>query len=66
MINSMAQDKQRELAEAGAFAGAHGVFDPGVHPVGGVDIGWVSAPAPQLCRQVGGPQGVAPAVFGFE
>jgi len=55
-----------ELAQAGVFAGADGVFDPGVDPVGGVDVGGAGAPAAQAGRQVGDPQAVAPAVFGLE
>jgi hypothetical protein len=47
-----------ELAGAGVFAGADAVFHAGVHPVGGVDIGQLAAPAgaalgelPGLARQ---------------
>ena len=35
-------------------------------PVRGVDVGRVRPPAPQLCWQVGDPQGVPPAVPVFE
>jgi len=55
-----------EFADPGVLAGAHAVFHPGVHPVGGVDAGRVSAPAAQPGGQVGDPQAVAPAVAGFE
>lgn len=33
------------LADAAVFPGADGVFDPGVHPVGGVKVGVVAEPA---------------------
>ena len=55
-----------ELADPGVFAGAHAVFDPGVDPVGGIDVGQVGAPAPQVSGQVGNPQRVPPPVFGLE
>ena len=42
------------------------VLDPCVHPVGGVDVGGLAAPAGGAFGQVGDPQGVAPAVFGLE
>jgi len=56
----------RELAEAGVIASADGVFDPGMDPVGGVDVGRVGPPAAQAGRQVGDPQAVTPAIFSLE
>jgi hypothetical protein len=41
-------------------------LDPGVDPVGSVDVGKLAAPAADLAGQVGHPQGVPPAVFGLE
>src|SRR5436190_323228 len=52
----------REVAQAGVLAGADGVLDPGVDPVGGVDVGALAQPAFRPGRPVGDPQGVAPAV----
>ena len=48
------------------FAGADAVLDPGVHPVGGVDVGGLAAPAAHGGGQVGDPQAVPPAVCGLE
>jgi hypothetical protein len=36
------------------LAGAHAVFDAGVHAVGGVDVGYLAAPAASAFGQVGG------------
>ena len=55
-----------KLAEAGVFAGADAVLDPGVDAVGGVDVGQLAAPAGCAGGQVGDPQGVPPAVGGLE
>ena len=55
-----------EAADAGVLAGADAVFDPGVHAVGGVDAGHLTAPVGCAGGQVGDPQGVPPAVCGFE
>src|SRR5207247_6900604 len=55
-----------ELADPGVFPGADAVLHPGVHPVGGVDAGGLAAPAGGSFGQVGDPQAVPPAVFGFE
>ena len=51
-----------KLAGAGVLAGADAVFNPGVHPVRGVDAGKLAAPSGGAAGQVGHPQGVAPAV----
>ena len=55
----------RVLADAAVLAGTDGVLDPGVHPVGCVDIGVLAAPAAGGAWQVSDPQGVPPAVFGL-
>src|SRR5436190_5175155 len=47
-----------KFADPGVFAGADGVLNPCVNPVGGVDIGGLAAPAGGAPRQVGDPQGV--------
>ena len=46
------------LADAAVFPGADGVFDPGVHPVRGVDEGVLAAPAARAGGQVGKPHSV--------
>ena len=56
----------RVLADSAVFPGADGVFDPGMHPVDGVDVGVLAPPAARGGGQVGYPQRVAPAVFSFE
>jgi hypothetical protein len=55
-----------KVAEAGVLAGADDVLDAGVDAVRGVDVGALAAPALRRGGQVGGPQGVAPAVAGLE
>jgi hypothetical protein len=35
------------VADAAVLPGADAVLDPGIDPMGGVDVGGVSAPAPQ-------------------
>ena len=42
------------------------VLDAGVDAVGGVDVGALAPPASRRGGQVGDPEGVAPAVGGFE
>ena len=54
------------MAQAGLLAGADGVLDAGLDPVGGVEVGVLSQPAPGGGGPVGGPQGVPPAVLGLE
>ena len=53
-------------ADAAVLPGADGVLDPGMDPVGGVDVGGIGASAPQAGGQVGHPQAVPPAVLGLE
>ncbi|MFL6146106.1 MAG: hypothetical protein ACJ72I_01075 [Pseudonocardiaceae bacterium] len=36
-----------KVADAAVLPGADAVLDPGIDPMGGVDVGGVSAPAPQ-------------------
>ena len=57
---------RREAADPGVFPGADGVFDPGMDPVGGVDVGVLPPPAFRRLRQVGHPQLVAVAVLVLE
>jgi len=54
------------MAEPGVFASADDVLDPGVNPVGSVDVGALAAPAPCARGQVRRPQGVPPSVLGLE
>jgi hypothetical protein len=54
------------MPDSAVFPGTDAVFDPGVDPVGGVDVGGLAAPAAGPRWQVGDLQGVAPAVFGLE
>jgi hypothetical protein len=61
-----AKDNLREMAQAGVLAGADDVLNPGVHPVGGVDVGGLAQPAFRRGRAVGGPQRVPPSVLGLE
>ena len=55
-----------EVTQAGGFAGADGVLDPGVDPVSCVDIGGLSEPALGARGPVRGLQGVPAAVPGLE
>src|SRR5258708_16170741 len=54
------------MPESAVFAGADDVLDPGVDPVGGVDVGGLPEPAPGVRAPVGDPQAVPPAVLGLE
>jgi DDE superfamily endonuclease len=58
--------KSKEMAQAGLLAGADGVLNPGLDPVGGVDVGGLAQPARGGGGPVGGPQAVPPAVCGLE
>ena len=54
------------LADAAVFPGADGIFDPGMDPLSGVDVGILAQPALGVCGPVRSPQGVPPAVVGLE
>src|SRR3974390_283220 len=58
--------KRREMSQAGVLAGADGILDAGLDPVGGVDVGVLAQPALGGGGPVGGPQAIPPAVFGLE
>jgi len=54
------------MSQAGVLAGADGILDAGLDPVGGVDVGVLAQPALGGGGPVGGPQAIPPAVFGLE
>jgi hypothetical protein len=55
-----------EFADPAVVAGADGIFDLGMPPVSGVDVGGLAQPALGGRGPVGNPQAVSPAVFGLE
>ena len=61
-----AKDNLGEPADPAVLPGADAVLNPRVHPVGGVDVAQLGAPAAQPGGHVRYPQGVTPAVPGLE
>src|SRR5450755_928528 len=57
---------KEEMADSAVLPGADRILDPGVDPVGGVDVGGLAEPASGVGEPVRGPQGVPPAVPGLE
>src|ERR1019366_7009459 len=57
---------KEEMADSAVLPGADRILDPGVDPVGGVDIGGLAEPASGVRGPVRGPQGVPPAVPGHQ